>query len=582
MFFSLGLMPALEAARDDLRAALQCPEVDYYFLIDDIVWVAPLPEGDAGLAAMKLVQSTTARYLAGLGLKIKQSKTTVLYPAGRAPLVCPLTARTPPEFIEVLGVAVFHSATLSVEGRLAVKEFVKDRILNGSRGQQHLQRLRTLRDPVWRRFPAQAFTIIRRNILPSTVYITRNSPTWATVEALKEIDAEVRKTAGFLLQIPQVSNMAYTAMTLPVGLGGLGIYNTAEIAEITHAGKDFVSSRVERKNRDIWNRKKRDKMMEDLRVIAVEGDEMEKAQAQMMMEAQAPYDPGNRSTRNTTARLLKDAPAVSAPAYLLELYRGLGYIPETLRRDSFRCKACRKDVPLGERMTHINTCTRLSKTPRHDQLRNKCLAMAREAIGYSNVMGEHMVPLRPGTNLEDTTHYRSDLEFVFRNELYRVDFGITKNSMIVYKNEKTHHYQSIALVAETPFTFIPVIMSTGLQMDPVAEFFIRHLARHFQEATTGQHSNAGTSRIMAELLAGIAERQLTLYRLMIGESSMDPQALFTTSPLLNHSDTSVAPPSAQQQPTRVRAAPCEEAFVEQFMKLDMDQDEGDDGVVVSE
>jgi len=204
--------------------------------------------------------------------------------------------------------------------------------------------------------------------------------------------------------------------------------------------------------------------------------------------------------------------------------------------------------------------------------------MASEALGYSQVHGEKMVELLPGQGGANV-QYRSDLDFVFDDKFYRVDFGVTCNSMARYELAKVIKYSKIAAVAAQPFVFIPVIMSTSLHIAPTAETFLKHLARHYQVSTMGQHSNAGTTRIIGDLLAGIAERQLTFYRLMLGEPSVDPQVLFTTSPLQEgptSSSSVVLGPSAQ--PCNVRTGPPATPFIEaMFQMLAEEFDEDGDG-----
>jgi hypothetical protein len=82
------------------------------------------------------------------------------------------------EFIDVLGTPFIgpSASELSANGRAAVEEFVLDRMMLGSRGQQHKHRLEKLRGSAWSPHVAPALTIIRRSIIPSTEYITRNTP----------------------------------------------------------------------------------------------------------------------------------------------------------------------------------------------------------------------------------------------------------------------------------------------------------------------------------------------------------------------------------------------------------------------
>ena len=59
---------------------------------------------------------------------------------------------------------------------LATENFYTvDRLLTGSRGQRHQEKMLTLTNDAWQRYPHQAICILRKVIIPSPNYMARNA-----------------------------------------------------------------------------------------------------------------------------------------------------------------------------------------------------------------------------------------------------------------------------------------------------------------------------------------------------------------------------------------------------------------------
>jgi hypothetical protein len=171
----------------------------------------------------------------------------------------------------------------------------------------------------------------------------------------------------------------------------------------------------------------------------------------------------------------------------------------------------------------------MSKTLRHNKLVNFAAHLARGAPGFTDVRVEGSVEIAAG--VENRTAYRSDLDFVFKGTHYRLDFAVTSKGMPAMERKKISHYKRVQSDAATSFVFIPVVASSSLAMTEMTETVLRFLAERYQIGILGTHTRSCTTRILGNAMAGLAERQLTLYRLMVGERSTNPDVLFNLDPL---------------------------------------------------
>jgi len=241
--FSLAIMPALELARAELRGIFNCKEIEYFSYIDDVTWI--LPDNLKGPDPQRTVFEITSKHLQHVGSKIKESKTLTLFPAQSRFQWAEQFERENPDnatraktiretcFIDVLGAPfVTEPQSLTAQQELIVENFIRERMLHGSRGQQHAARLKKLSKEAWLPHISAAFTIIKRSIIPSASYIIRNSPIGIAHTVVEEFDKMVEETVLhlLLLQNQALSPSQRSIISLTNTHGGLGIIKLAPLA----------------------------------------------------------------------------------------------------------------------------------------------------------------------------------------------------------------------------------------------------------------------------------------------------------------------------------------------------------------
>jgi hypothetical protein len=167
IFFSLAILPAIEAAREELRRKYNNPQINYRGYIDDLTWILPNVEGiDSDAAAI------VNKHLKLVGAKLKAKKQLNLFPkAART------SAKRSNPFIDVLGIPVtgVNHGELVKHEKDAITDWLDARIRDGSRGQRYYQKCESLCSATWQQFPAQAIWILMKQILPSATYLMRNA-----------------------------------------------------------------------------------------------------------------------------------------------------------------------------------------------------------------------------------------------------------------------------------------------------------------------------------------------------------------------------------------------------------------------
>ena len=223
---------------------------------------------------------------------------------------------------------------------------------------------------------------------------------------------------------------------------------------------------------------------------------------------------------------------------MLFVHQLAGRIPDTMRGKEVKCAMCKHIIPVGDRLTHHDRCQRVSKTFRHDALRDEVLAKARlPAKDYHDVRGENVITLKPEVELpaemKQKEKCRSDLSFRTIDAegkpiLVRTDFSVTCEGITGVASAniaKQQHYAILQKYAEEEFYFIPAVVSTRCMMDPRCEGFIRHVAEHYQVALAGSFSDAGTNRIVGNALARILEKELSMFSVVVGKRSRNPSVV---------------------------------------------------------
>jgi hypothetical protein len=542
--FSLVVMPALEAARAEIRAQLACEDVDFFAYIDDVTWI--LPDGPK---SKEVVITTLAKHLKTVGAKLKESKTVTLYPPATRQLRAKEEFPEDPdkakaataEFIDVLGAPFIGTMEGMTEGgRAAVQQFVYDRMMNGSRGQQHLHRLQRLRDPAWQPFLSAALTVIRKSILPSACYIIRNTPSSLSTFAVAEFDREVEMTVAALLRVKlsELSPSQRAVIALPLAYGGLGIHKMQPIVEdLVRSAASAVEKKEARQRGMARCNANFEALLQSLtEEQARESEPYTAAAASIMLDHLADYNRAQRLTMNTSGRYIFQADSVETGPFLLRLYGMIGHIPKKLRAENFVCAMCHKQVPLAQRLEHGARCECINRVRRHDTVRNAVRAKAIYAIGVDEVRGEEGFHYTDAKTPEEIKAMRSDLSLRARaadsKEMtkVRLDFGITVGGLqarIKMEKAKEDKYKRIKQWTTEPFVFIPAIMSTRGTMQRRCEDFLRYISAHYLTGVTGSYSTARVQAFLGEIQATALSREYTMFLLTQGGvDNRDPAYAF--------------------------------------------------------
>jgi hypothetical protein len=586
VLYSLAIMPALQAARQELREVLGCAEIDFFAYIDDVTWVLP-DKTNAARTAERIIK----KHLAPAGALVKDSKTLVLYPKEsrekrlQEDWKPAERQKKAVEFIDVLGTPFIgpSASELSANGRAAVEEFVLDRMMLGSRGQQHKHRLEKLRGSAWSPHVAPALTIIRRSIIPSTEYITRNTPPALSEKALKAFDQEVAATVTALLHVTSMTETARRVIALPVSFGGLGIHRVVERAEDLVRAAEGTGAHKEARKRVMTRVAAEYRCLHDelRRAAETTAGTPYQASAAMMLDHLSDYDHAAAQTINTSARYIFDAPCVETGPLLMRIYHIIGHIPPALAGDVFKCAICNQLIPLADRMDHGARCSRISRIARHDVVRDLVLAKARYALGIQEVTGEQGFRFVNGAEgappPADLHGQRSDLSFRTRLsseeiEKVRVDFCVTaggRADRVLAEERKRKKYTRIQLHASEPFVFIPAVMSTSGTLQREFEDLLRFVSEHYQDAMVGSHSHAVTRAFMGDIIARMLQREYSMLMLAVGADSREPDVVFrrgSISSSSSHSPAATEGKITQRQQTIFLAA--EAAFAARAIERD--------------
>jgi hypothetical protein len=562
ILFSLAVMPALESAREEMRKALNCNAVDYFALIDDVVWILPPVPG-----AVETAQQILAEHLKQVGLTIAPKKTAVLKPES-------MRSAEDAHFIDVLGTPFFFTR-LSAAWEAKAQQFVRDRILVGARGQRVAEKLQALTEPHWRKFSFVAFQLMRRVFAPSVVYQVRNTHPSITMPALIELDELMVQTAE--AHLGKLSQVQRRILALPLRMGGRGILRTASIAVQMYqaarnregaASRDLVAAAQEREYHSIVELLSR--QLYDLT------DPLLKTQCRRQLHHLAKFDPRS-SAPNASSRMLEYASYVSGDAYRDHVNMELGAMP-LAQLPELCCEVCRKKVPAHQRDTHHLGCERLSRIPRHNTVRDALVAYARSAAPrMMDVRVEPQIVLRPDAqeiffrDFQTTapSQCRADFSFLHPkkpadgggHELVHADVTVASevtpphpgdlipdvlHRALVYK---TRHYRAISTIAAEPLFVQPLVFSSDCSMEKGTEAFVRWVCESQQVATYGYSNAVTSSRMMGDILASIVERQFAMKRKVFAAATAEePMNVIATASQAGHSGRQV---STDARKTRV-------------------------------
>jgi len=548
-YFSLAIMPHLEAAREEIRQALGCPDIDYFSYIDDIVWI--LPDRDD---ARNTVCDVLSRHLKTVHSRIKPSKTLVLYPTEtrvmRARYQFPdneekRKAAATAEFIDILGTPfVGEPDKLTPAGEEAVQMFVYDRMMDGSRGQMHKHRLQSMRSEAWGEFLSAAPTVIRRSILPSTAYIVRNTPKRLSSRAVTAMDTEVELTIRSLVRIKEpLTQNQRTVVSLPLAHGGLGILKLEPLVEHMVLASKGPDERVLAKQKILAHHHR---MYEGLMTSLLDERENERdplaaAAANMMLDHLEDYDPTAKMTRNTSGKYIFQADSVEAGPLTLKIYGMLGHIPPK-RSPHFTCSMCKCDIPLEHRLDHGARCERICRVQRHDGVREEAMTKARHAADIRDVKGEETFPFAPNIAAaefhppDEIVRCRSDMSFITTSGdkepkplKVRVDFGITvggKTGRWSMDRRKKEKYERIKQYTTEQFVMVNAIMDTRGTMEPECEQLLRFIATRHLLSVSGSWSDARVQAYLGSFQARALQREYTMYMLTEAGLNRDPAVVF--------------------------------------------------------
>jgi hypothetical protein len=531
--FSLAIMPHLEAARAELRAKMKCEEIDYFAYIDDIVWLVPDRPG-----ARATVLEVLAEHLKPVSSKISHNKTLTLYPprtrAATALADFPedqaerqKAAST--EFIDILGTPFIGTLEgFTDAGRKGVQAFVLSRMMEGSRGQQHGEKLSRLGRDAWAPHVPQALTLIRRCIIPSTAYILRNTPASMSTEAVAAMDAAVEDTLQKLLRMTKepFNDNQRDIISLPLTSGGLGIQRLSSVVqEMVRAASSTTERSASRQRIAAFHRATFRNLVATLREVQAGNDPQASARASLMLAHLEDYDRDERDMVNTTGRLVFLADDVETGALLLKIYGMMGHIPVTVSGPDYKCAACGELVPVGERLEHGNRCDRIGRTQRHDELRNDALRMARYA--FQDAKGEEGFPYANSAATDkrappkEIREQRSDLSIVVKSDRkpsgrqkIRADFAVTSRGRVGRFNAeraKRLKYDRIKIYTTEDSIIIPAVMDTRGTMQRECEQLLRLIVKQYLIVTTGSWSEARVQAHLGNFQAKCLQRNYSMF-----------------------------------------------------------------------
>jgi len=527
ILFSLALLPALESTRHELQQALKTPLVDYFALIDDVVWVLPpVPN------AVALAEETLAKHLRSQGLQIAPRKTQILIPSA-------MRSAADAEWIDILGTP-FQVSKLSAAGLESARAFVREKILHGSRGQRHAEKLRALSAPHWRKFSHVALQLIRKVIIPSVTYQVRNTHPTITLPALVELDGLVMETVQHIFG--ELSDIQQRIIRLPLRMGGRGVTSTAFTAKSSY---DAARSRHGASSRDLtaktYEGEFRSIVEELTRRVYDETAPLKKVQFRRQLHRLQKFDP-RASTNNSSSRFLEHASYISGEAYRDHVLSELGAMP-LAQLQSMQCQMCGKDIPAHQRDTHAFSCQVLSKVYRHDVVRDTVAQIARGAAPkVSQVVVEPVVKLRADAHqicLQTTgepapAERRADIRFVHPRPAKEGGGEITVHLDVTIASEvtpdtpgafipdvihqalhrKMQKYSVLHAIAADPLFVKHLVFASDCTMLRETEAFLRWLIEAKQVAAHGFANAVTTSRMLGDILATIVEAQYALKRRM--------------------------------------------------------------------
>jgi hypothetical protein len=317
----------------------------------------------------------------------------------------------------------------------------------------------------------------------------------------------------------------------------------------------------ERMLRDVNNEYKA--IVQELQTVVAntQPNTIEHTEAKIALDHLSDYDHSEKQMLNVSGRYVFDASNTEAGPLLYKLYTMIGYLPPALRKEVFTCCMCKEAVPMGERMTHSSRCSRVSRTMRHDGVRNLVLAKARYGIGMEEVRGEegfHFAAAPDGTAVPlDLNGQRSDLSFRTKTsngdvEKIRVDFAVTfgdRVDRLKTEQRKRDKYERIAEYTKEPFVCIPAVMNTRGTMQRECETLIRFVSERYQTACTGAYSPGAVREFLGQVQSRMLQREYSMLMLIVGAESRHPDSVFNDATIAS-GNTKNLPVSAEGKVSR--------------------------------